>query len=150
MIRRKIILLSLIFFLSNCGFTPVYLKNTNVNFSIEKVNYTGDRDLNNFIKTDLNQYKNEKKDNKIIIEVNSSYNKIILTKDSSGKITNYQLEAKVVFLIKSNNQRFTFTEKKIMASIDDKFEEASYERSVKQSFASSMSSKLISKIIINQ
>jgi hypothetical protein len=150
MIRKKIVLISLIFFLSNCGFTPVYLKNTNVNFSIEKVNYTGDRDLNNFIKTDLDQYKNEKKDNKIIIEVNSSYNKIILTKDSTGKITNYQLEAKVVFLIKSNNQRFTFTEKKIMPSIDDKFEEASYERSVKQGFASSMSSKLISKIIINQ
>jgi len=150
MIRRKIILLSLIFFLSNCGFTPIYLKNTNVNFSIEKVNYTGDRDLNNFIKTNLNQYKNEKKDNKIIIEVNSSYNKIILTKDSAGKITNYQLKAKAVFLIKSNNQRFTFTETKNMASIDDKFEEASYERSVKQGFASSMSSKLISKIIINQ
>ena len=150
MIRRKIILLSLIFFLSNCGFTPIYLKNTNVNFSIEKVNYTGDRDLNNFIKTNLNQYKNEKTDNKIIIEVNSSYNKIILTKDSAGKITNYQLKAKAVFLIKSNNQRFTFTETKNMASIDDKFEEASYERSVKQGFASSMSSKLISKIIINQ
>ena len=150
MIRSKIILLSLIFFLSNCGFTPIYLKNTNVNFSIEKVNYTGDRDLNNFIKTNLNQYKDEKKDNKIIIEVNSSYNKIILTKDSAGKITNYQLKAKAVFLIKSNNQRFTFTETKNMASIDDKFEEASYERSVKQGFASSMSSKLISKIIINQ
>ena len=150
MIRKKIILISLIFLLSNCGFTPIYINNTNVNFSIEKVNYTGDRDLNNFIKTDLDQYKNEKKDNKIIIEVNSSYNKIILTKDSAGKITNYQLEAKVVFFIKSKNQRINFTEKKIMASVDDKFEEVNYERSIKQSFASSISSKLISKLIINR
>jgi len=150
MITKNITLLFLIFILTNCGFSPIYQKNIDVDFSIQNINYEGDRDLNNFLRTNLNQYKNEKKDNKIIIEVNSSYNKIILTKDSSGKITNYQLEAKVVFLINSNNQRFTFTEKKIMASIDDKFEEASYERSVKQSFASSMSSKLISKIIINQ
>ena len=40
--------------------------------------------------------KNEKTENKFIIEANSSYNKIILSKNSAGKITNYQLEAKVV------------------------------------------------------
>jgi hypothetical protein len=150
MIRKKIILISLIFLLSNCGFTPIYINNTNVNFSIEKVNYTGDRDLNNFIKTNLDKYKNEKTENKFIIEANSSYNKIILSKNSAGKITNYQLEAKVVFFIKSKNQRINFTEKKIMASVDDKFEEVNNERSIKQSFASSISSKLISKLIINR
>ena len=53
MIRKNIIFLSLIFFLTNCGFTPVYLNNTNVNFSVEQVNYTGDRELNNFLKTNL-------------------------------------------------------------------------------------------------
>ena len=31
-----------------------------MNFSIEQINYTGDRDLNNFLKTNLNQYKNQK------------------------------------------------------------------------------------------
>lgn len=149
MIKRNIIILSIIFFLTNCGFTPVYLKNTNVNFSIEQINYTGDRELNNFLKINLDQYKNEKINNKIIIDVKTAYNKIILSKDAAGKITNYQLEAEVVFLIKSTNKKINFTEKKIMTSIDDKFEEATYERSVKQSFASSISNKLISKLIID-
>jgi hypothetical protein len=81
MIRKNIIFLSLIFFLTNCGFTPVYLKNTNVNFSVEQVNYTGDRELNNFLKTNLNKLKNEKNDNKIYIEANSIYKKIVLSKD---------------------------------------------------------------------
>jgi hypothetical protein len=45
MIKKNIIIISLIFFLGNCGFTPIYLNNTNVNFSIEKINYTGDREL---------------------------------------------------------------------------------------------------------
>ncbi len=149
MIRRNIIILSIIFFLTNCGFTPVYLKNTDVNFSIDQVNYKGDRELNNFLKINLDQYKNEKINNKIIVDVTTTYNKIILSKDSAGKITNYQLEAEVVFLIKSTNKKINFTERKIMTSIDDKFEEATYERSVKQSFASSISNKLISKLIID-
>ena len=43
-------IITLIFFLVNCGFTPIYLMNTDINFSIEKVNYTGDKELNNFLK----------------------------------------------------------------------------------------------------
>ena len=139
MIKKNILLISLIFFLTNCGFTPIYLKNTNVNFSIEQVNYTGDRDLNNFLKTNLSQYKNEKSNNKIYIEANSIYEKIILSKDRTGEVTNYQLEAEVIFLIKPSNKKIKITEKKIMDSMDDKFEEARYERSIKQNFASSIS-----------
>ena len=149
MIRKNIIFLSLIFFLTNCGFTQVYLKNTDVNFSVEQVNYTGDRELNNFLKTNLNKLKNEKNDNKIYIEANSIYKKIVLSKDSAGEITNYQLEAEVIFLIKPLNKKIIIKEKKNMNSMDDKFEEARKERSIKQSFASSISGKLTSEIITN-
>ena len=147
--KKKIIFISLIFFLTNCGFTPIYLKNTNVNFSIEQVNYTGDRELNNFLKTNLNQYKNKKINNKIYIEANSIYEKIILSKDGAGEVTNYQLEVEVIFLIKPSNKKIKITEKKIMDSMDDKFEEARYERSIKQNFASSISNKLTSELIAN-
>ena len=149
MIRKNIIFLFLIFFLTNCGFTPVYLKNSNVNFSVEQVNYTGDRELNNFLKTNLNKFKNEKNDNKIYIEANSIYKKIVLSKDGAGEVTNYQLEAEVIFLIKPLDKKIIIKEKKNMNSMDDKFEEARKERLIKQSFASSISSKLTSEIIIN-
>ena len=148
MIKKNIIYISLIFFLTNCGFTPIYLKNTNVNFSIEQVTYEGDRDLNNFLKTNLNQYKN-KNANKINIEVNSIYRKVILSKDGKGEVANYQLEAEVLFLIKPSNKKIKITEKKIMDSMDDKFEEARYERTIKQNFASSISNKLSLELIIN-
>ena len=137
------------FFLTNCGFTPIYLKNTNVNFSIEQINYTGDRELNNFLKTNLIQYKNEKIDNKIYIEANSIYEKIILSKDGAGEVTDYQLEVEVIFLIKPSNKKIKINEKKIMDSMDDKFEEARYERTIKQNFAYSISDKLSSELIIN-
>ena len=120
MIRKNIIFLSLIFFLTNCGFTPVYLKNSNINFSVEQVNYTGDRELNNFLKTNLNKFKNEKNDNKIYIEANSIYKKIVLSKDGAGEVTNYQLEAEVIFLIKPLNKEIIIKEKKNMNSMNDK------------------------------
>ena len=149
MIRKNIILISLIFFLTHCGYTPIYLQNTDVNFSIEQVTYTGDREINNFFKTNLNQYKKEKVDKKIYIEVNSIYEKIILSKDGTGAVTNYQLEAQVIFLIKPLNRVIEITDQKIMKSMDDQFEEAKYERTIKQGFASSITNKLISKLLIN-
>ena len=149
MIKKNISLIFLIFFLTNCGFTPVYQNNTNINYSIEQVDYTGDRELNNFLKSNLNKYKNEKIDKKIFIEVNSIYKKNILTKDSTGKITSYELEAVVIFLIQPLNKKIQIIEKKIMNSMDDKFEETRQERIIKQSFVSSISNKLISEININ-
>ena len=146
MIKKNIILISLIFFLTSCGFTPVYLNNTDLNFSIEQINFTGDRDLNNFLKTNLIKYKNKKSDNKIYIEANSTYEKIVLSKDGTGEITSYQLEAEVIFTIMPLNRKIKIKEKKIMDSKNDKFEEARYERSMKQNFASSISNKLSTEL----
>jgi len=149
MIKKKILYISLIFFLTSCGFSPVYLQKTNVNFSIEQVNFTGDRDLNNFLKTNLDRYKNKKANNKLYIDANSIYKKIILSKDGTGQVTNYQLEAEVIFLVKPLNKKIIITEKKIMDSMNDKFDEDRYERTIKQNFASSISNKLSLELIID-
>ena len=147
MIKKNIVIVCLILFLNSCGFTPIYLKKNDIKFSIEQVNYSGDRDLNNFLKINLDQYKNEKIDNKISIDAKSTYKKIILSKDGTGEVTNYQLEAEVIFLIKSNNKEIKITERKIIDSMSDKFEEARYERSIKQNFATSITNKLTSELI---
>ena len=102
-----------------------------------------------FFSLNLNKLKNEKNDNKIYIEANSIYKKIVLSKDSAGEITNYQLEAEVIFLIKPLDKKIIIKEKKNMNSMDDKFEEARKERLIKQSFASSISNKLSSELSIN-
>ena len=150
MLKKNIIIIYLILFLTSCGFSPIYQNNNNVNFSIEKVDYTGDREFNNFLKIKLDKYKNEKVGKKIFIKAQSKYEKNILTKDSTGKVTSYKLEIQVMFLVKSNNKKIKITEKKIIDSMDDKFEETRLEKSVKQSFASSISSKLLTELTINQ
>tara|TARA_X000000368_G_scaffold191135_1_gene150698 strand:+ start:108 stop:560 length:453 start_codon:yes stop_codon:yes gene_type:complete len=149
MLKKNIIILSLILFLANCGFTPIYLKNNNLNFSIEQIEYTGDRDLNNFLKINLDRYKSEKNNNKLFLVGETKYEKNILSKDGTGKITSYQLEVEVTFIVKSTKKEIRIFEKKIIDSMDDKFEEARYEKSIKQSFAYSISNKLISELIVN-
>ena len=69
-----------------------------------------------------------------------------MSKDAAGEATNYELKAEVTFLIKSTNRKIKFTEKKIIESLTDKFEESRQERSIKQSFASSISNKLKSEL----
>ena len=149
MIKKNILVISLLFFLNSCGFQPIYSKNNNVNFSIEQVDFTGDRELNNFIKTNLYQYKNSDKNNKIFIEAKSEYNKFILTKNGKGEVTNYELNAEIVFLIKPTNKQIKISEKKTMESMADKFEEDKYEKSIKQNFASSITFKLLQELIID-
>ena len=149
MLKKNIITLSLIFFLTNCGFTPIYLKNNNINFSIEQIEFVGDRDLNNFLKINLERYKSEKNNNKIFLTAETKYEKNILSKDNTGKITSYQLEIEAIFIVKSTNKKIRLSEKKIIDSRDDKFDEARYEKSIKQSFAYSISNKLVSELIIN-
>jgi len=149
MIKKNILIISLLFFLNSCGFQPIYSKNNNINFSIEQINFTGDRELNNFIKTNLYQYKDADNNNKIFIEAKSEYNKFILTKDGKGEVTNYELNAEIVFLIKPTNKQIKISEKKIMESNADKFEENKYEKSIKQNFASSITFKLVQELIID-
>ena len=148
MIKKNILVISLLFFLNSCGFQPIYSKNNNVDFSIEQIDFTGDRELNNFIKTNLYQYKNSD-NNKIFIEAKSEYNKFILTKNGKGEVTNYELNAEIVFLIKTTNKQIKISEKKIMESMADKFEENKYEKSIKQNFASSITFKLVQELIID-
>ena len=103
MLKKNITILFLIFFLANCGFTPIYLKNNNINFSIEQIKFEGDRDLNNFLKINLDRYKSEKNSNKIFLNIKTEYEKNILTKDSTGKISSYQLYAEAIIVIKSTD-----------------------------------------------
>jgi outer membrane lipopolysaccharide assembly protein LptE/RlpB len=147
MIKKFTIVIALII-LTGCGFTPMYSKKNNNNFSIEQINFSGERELNNFLKIGLTRYKSSS-DKKFFIDVESEFSKNILTKDKTGKATNYELIANVTFKLKSN-KKIEFAEKKIIKNLNDNFEQTKQERSVKQIFATSMINKLINQLSIIQ
>ena len=147
MIKKFTIVITLII-LTGCGFTPMHSKKNNNNFSIEQINFSGERELNNFLKIGLTRYKSSS-DKKFFIDVESEFLKIILTKDKTGKITNYELIADVTFKLKSNKE-IEFSEKKIIENMNDNFEQTKKERAVKQIFVTSMINKLITQLSIIQ
>jgi outer membrane lipopolysaccharide assembly protein LptE/RlpB len=145
MIKKFTIVIALII-LTGCGFTPMHSKKNNNNFSIEQINFSGERELNNFLRIGLTRYKSSS-DKKFFIDVESEFSKIILTKDKTGKATNYELIANVTFKLKSN-KKIEFAERKIIKNLNDNFEQTKQERSVKQIFATSMINKLINQLSI--
>ena len=149
MIKSKNIILFILitFFLNNCGYTPQYSKNKNVNFSLEILSLSGDREFNNSLKSKLNQYTDDKKSKikNFIVSISSDYQKNITLKNSSGVATEYELKIIVNFGINENNveKNFKIVETFNMKKMDDTFEEGNYERSIKDNFASIIQRKLL-------
>jgi len=147
---KKIISILIIFnLISHCGFTPIYSNKINSNFSISSLEFEGERVINNFIKENLNIYKNDKFNKKFKIKVVSDYKKVVLSKDKTADTVNYELSSEVKFMISSNGKivkELIAKEKRILDKNNDNFEEQKEERITKQNFASSMSNKLVNEL----
>ena len=147
MIKKFTFLLIIIFVTTNCGFTPIYSNKNINNISIEQLSFKGDRTLNNYLKSNLSRYRNNSSPKKISLEVLTDYQKITLSKDSTGTINKYGLVAKVTFTILSNNQTLIFTQEKIMENMNSKSDEKDFETNTKLTFANVIVDKLILELI---
>ena len=103
MIKKYLILFFITFLLSACGYSSLYkdLDNKKLNLKIVEIN--GDKELNNFILSNLNKYL-DKEGEQIEIIINTNYSKSVVSRDSKGSISNYQLIASSVFNVQINDQ----------------------------------------------
>ena len=143
----KIIFFNLIILivLSNCGFSPIYIKKEMSSYNVEIINTTGDRLINNLISNQLNRDEDKLSENKINIDINTNYKKIISSKDATGAASSYELIVKTVLKVSNENNKrtFAFNERFILDKNENLLDEKNYERTIKQSFASSIANKMI-------
>jgi outer membrane lipopolysaccharide assembly protein LptE/RlpB len=136
-------------FLFGCGYSSIYKNQKSLDFQIEVVDMRGDDEMNNLIKNQIKLYSN--KDSKKIynLKINTIYKKEILTKNSSGVITDYSLSVTSIFSIDLYNRAkvFKFEENINIKNQSDTFEQNIYEKNIKRNFASSIREKLISAIL---
>ena len=145
------IILTLIFFTS-CEYKPIYSSSNKLDYKIIITEQSGDRKLNKFLVENLSR-NSQKDSNKIVnIKINTTYSKIILAKDTSGNITNYQANALITFLVERNqsSENININEKFNFQKMSDKYEERSYEQNIKKNLANSISQKLILRLSIPQ
>ena len=70
---RKIVTLLLLIFISSCGYNTIYSKKNLINsdFSISKLSFVGNRDVNLKLKEKLNNYTLTEKNKKFELQIYS-------------------------------------------------------------------------------
>ena len=145
-------LFTLIFLIifSSCGYNSV-LKNTSDtnDYKVNIIKMEGDQEINNIIKKQLELQSNENSKMNFDVSLETDYNETILSKNTSGAITNYQITVNTTFKVNFKNQSidFNFNESLKMKNISDSLEKLSYEKNIKNNFASSLAEKLITRLI---
>ena len=147
-IKKLIPVFLIIIILSNCGYTPRYAINKNVDFTIDLIEISGDREFNNFLKSRITRYENNKNLSKKNYELTlkTQYLKNIKSKDAAGLAENYELIIKVDALVKSKSietKKLVFEEKFNMKKFEDAFEEKKYEKTVKENFSDLILERII-------
>ena len=149
--EKKIFTFILLIFLSSCSYEAIYsVKNIKkYNFSISKLSFIGDREINLKIKQKLNNYTKEIKDINFILKITSTSEKIILAKDAAGDSTNFKIETIVnidVFNEEKLKSNFIITESFNYDNNSNKFELKNYEKEIKRNLANIITEKLIFKL----
>ena len=154
--KKKISTFLLFLFLSSCGYEATYsLKNRAIYaFSISKIVLTGDRQINLKIKQLLNPYINPKAEEEkdFSLNISSSSEKIITTKDAAGDAVKFKNEITVkvqVLLDGKNATNLVIIEDFIYDNNSDTFELRTYENQIKNNLAEAAVNKILFKLVNN-
>ena len=146
---KNIAILTFVLFLSHCGYSSIYKNQQSLDFQFNIIKTEGDYEMNNLIKNEIKLYTNTDSQKIYNIKINTDYTKEVLTKNSSGVITDYNLTttSEVSINLKDQNKIFEFEESINIKNQSDTFEQNIYEKNIKRNFASSIREKLISTIL---
>ena len=148
MIGKNLFLIIIFIFLTHCGYTAVYKKDTDSEIKISLAKIEGNKEFNNKINSKLRRYYNNESKNIFFVNINSRFNKETITKDTTGKATNYEIAVVSDFQINYKNQNYniSFKESIRIKNMDDAFEQRKYENIIINNFASSIHEKLLLKL----
>ena len=141
---KKIICFILLLFLTNCGFSSIYLSNENsVIQSISEIKSEGDNNLNRKLINNLNI--STKKSNNYNLKINTSKKKVSSSKSSANETTGYMMTIDVDVEVSINNliqRNKKFSKSFTYNNRDNKFELLNYERSVEDNLINDISDEI--------
>ena len=128
MTKTVIKILIFLIITSGCGYKVIKYSELS-KFEINKIEVTGNNEINFKIKRKLNNLSKVGSDNKIDIYLNTSKNKFVKEKDSKNKVSKYQIDivAKLEVTSTSNRNILNFSIKKTNDYIVDTKQSKTYE-----------------------
>tara|TARA_Y100000741_G_scaffold358535_1_gene337855 strand:+ start:1287 stop:1748 length:462 start_codon:yes stop_codon:yes gene_type:complete len=145
-IINYILLLLLFLILSNCAYEPI-LKNRNYQFSINVNEMNGDAKINSIISNSFKNIKNNEK--KYVLNLLSTKEKKIISKNSKGDPTIFELHINVKYIVKKDGKILIENEinkQTTYNNITDKFELENYEKSITNNIISVISDNILLSI----
>ena len=136
----------MITFFHGCGYKPQFGKNQKIDFYIASMEFeNNDKQLEQFIKSNINNYRKKNNGDEINIKTFINYQKKPISKNVSGKVEEYELTASIEFKAEINDQikELNVNEKFNMSNFEDEFDERNFERNIKRNMSRSITSKLI-------
>ena len=146
MIKKNLIkLIILLFFISGCGYTPIF-SNKSSNFSIYELSAKGDNKLNKIINNKLNYYKGTDNQKKFSLAIETNFNKQVVIRDSKGNPKTYRINLEANILIKDSDGNVI--NKLFSKSVDynnrsNKSELKKYENETSKNLAEKISAEII-------
>ena len=143
--KKFFLLLSVLFVLQHCNFSPIYSNKNNFNLEIEVLNLDGDSEMNNMVLSNFKKYSNNESKKKFKVNVKTWHDKEILLKNKAGEVTSYLIKNKINFEIINinSNKNYSFSTETKAASKTNEFDFNQYERSLKKNFVNTKIQELI-------
>ncbi len=156
--KNRIIIFILLLSLYGCGYSTIYTKDENRNFNILSLKIDGDTEINNYLKSNLNKYKNNNLGKSYVVSINTYFTKKSLAKDRTGKVTDLKLIAtlNLNYQIKKNDsnnnekKNVSFSESFNIKKNQNNFEQRDYEKSIKKNLSQLLSDKIIHHLSLNK
>jgi hypothetical protein len=139
-------------FFSSCGYTPIFSKK-DINFSIESIEFFGDRDVKEKISRELSSYKNKpNKEKKILLVIINSKNITIASKNAKGEAQTNRIVVNVnvkIILAENNIVVKNFSKSSIYDVIDRKSEQKLIENKLIENLSGEIALQIIFEILKN-
>ena len=143
--KKKIILIYCLFFLTNCGYNPLYSSKNSSDILINKIETAGEKKINRQILSLLSLDEVGELENSYILNISTKKNKRIVSKDKQGNASVYNLNLEINILLNKDNQKVTktFTSDFSYNTQKNKFELSREENKILNNLVESMVEKII-------
>ncbi len=144
----KKIFFILLFFISSCGYQPLYQNEDLENFKFRKITLTGDNYINKRVTDTISIQENNEAKNKKELFISSSSEIQETSKNSKGQVESFRIiitvNLKIINKINQDTQNKNFIKEFTYNNKQNKFELIEYQNSIKDDLID----KIINDIII--
>jgi len=149
MIKKKILLLLIFFSLASCSYNPIYSNKSFSNFSVSKIQTSGDAEINRKIGSLLNIKEGNNLENSYTLSIISKKDKATVAKDNLGNVSIFKISVQVFVTIFDSLDPENIIKTKEFSStysynnIKNKFDLSQQEKDIENNLIESIAQEII-------